>query len=77
MIWPKVFETFRPIVLGARLISVTGKLQNESDVIHVVADRLDDLTPLLKRLSEEPALLDEFTPAANVHTVMPKGRNFH
>jgi error-prone DNA polymerase len=77
IVWPKVFETFRPIVLGARLISVTGKLQNESDVIHVVADRIDDLTPLLKRLSEEPALLDEFTPAANVHTVMPKGRNFH
>ena len=54
IVWPKVFEIFRPLVLGARLISVTGKLQNESSVIHVVADRIDNLTPLLKRLSEEP-----------------------
>ena len=37
IVWPRVFESFRPIVLGARLISVTGKLQNEYGVIHVVA----------------------------------------
>jgi error-prone DNA polymerase len=77
IVWPKVFETFRPVVLGARLISVTGKLQNESSVIHVVADRIDDLTPLLERLSEEPALTDEPASAADVHAVMPRGRNFH
>lgn len=53
IVWPRTFEAFRPVVLGARLISVTGKLQNESDVIHVVADRLDDLTPLLRRLSTQ------------------------
>jgi len=38
-------------VLGARLVSVTGKLQSESGVIHVVAERVEDLTPLLSRLS--------------------------
>jgi error-prone DNA polymerase len=47
-----VYETFRPVVLGARLVSVTGKLQNAKGVIHVVANRVDDLTPLLGRLSE-------------------------
>ncbi|MBV9970857.1 MAG: error-prone DNA polymerase, partial [Xanthobacteraceae bacterium] len=52
IVWPQVFETFRPTVLGARLVAVTGKLQNEFGVIHVVAERLDDLTPLLKRLAE-------------------------
>jgi error-prone DNA polymerase len=52
IVWPQVFETFRPIVLGARLVSVTGKLQNEFGVIHVIAERLDDLTPLLNRLAE-------------------------
>src|SRR5260370_42293587 len=52
IVWPKIFETFRPIVLGARLISVTGKLQNESGVIHVVAERVEDLTALLRRLSQ-------------------------
>ena len=29
IVWPKVFEAFRPVVLGARLISVTGELQND------------------------------------------------
>ncbi len=114
IVWPKIFETFRPIVLGARLISITGKLQNECGVIHVVAERLDDLSSLLKRLAEDadcvqalancdevkrpipesrlpprtaaalptdineaPALVEEFTPAATVRAVMPKGRNFH
>src|SRR5215471_9526616 len=53
IVWPKIFETFRPVVLGTRLVSVTGMLQNEAGVIHVVADRLDDLSPLLHRLSDQ------------------------
>ena len=55
IIWPRVFETFRPVVLGSRLISVTGKLQNDSGVIHVVAEHMEDLSPLLPRLSEDTA----------------------
>jgi error-prone DNA polymerase len=52
IVWPKVFETFRPVVLGARLVAITGKLQNERSVIHVVANHIEDLTPLLRRFSE-------------------------
>jgi error-prone DNA polymerase len=70
IVWPQVFEAFRPVVLGARLISVTGKLQNASNVIHVVADEVKDLTPLLRRLSEDTVL-------TSADAVMPKGRNFH
>ena len=51
ILWPRVFESWRPIVLGARLISVTGELQNEKGVIHIVARAFEDLTPLLSRLS--------------------------
>ena len=40
-------------MLGARYIAVTGEMQKESDVIHVVAHRLDDLTPLLARLTQD------------------------
>ena len=58
IVWPQVFETFRPIVLGARLVSVTGKLQNEFGVIHVIAERLDDLTPLLRRLAEATGCIE-------------------
>ncbi len=52
IVWPKIFERFRPIVLGARLMRVTGKLQSEQSVIHVVAEKLEDLTPLLSLLSD-------------------------
>src|SRR5262249_48647238 len=42
-----------PIVLGARYVAVTGELQQESGVIHIVAGKLDDLTSLLARLTED------------------------
>jgi error-prone DNA polymerase len=74
IVWPPVFETFRPVVLGARLVSVTGRLQNEYGVIHVVADRIDDLTPLLRQLA---APADPVGPLVSTAAVMPKGRNFH
>ena len=53
IVWPKSFERFRPIVLGARYVAVSGELQQESGVIHVVARRIEDLTPLLARLTED------------------------
>jgi error-prone DNA polymerase len=51
IVWPKVFEALRPIVIGARFIALTGRLQNEADVIHIVVERAEDLTPLLGLLS--------------------------
>ncbi len=53
IVWPKVFERYRALVLGSRLVRVTGKLQNEMGVIHVVADRVEDLTPLLAEIETE------------------------
>ncbi|MER8658595.1 error-prone DNA polymerase [Mesorhizobium sp. M0847] len=77
--WERTFTRFRPIVMGARFVKVTGKLQSESDVIHIVAEKIEDLTPWLT------VLLEEMTPAARpdiatlsdkAERVMPKGRNF-
>ncbi|MDB5596701.1 MAG: dnaE [Hyphomicrobiales bacterium] len=51
IVWPKVFETQRAIVIGARFVAITGRLQNEADVIHVVAEEFEDLTPMLGLLS--------------------------
>jgi error-prone DNA polymerase len=62
IIWPRKFEQYRPIVMGARLVSVTGVLQNEKGVIHIVADRFEDLTPLLGRLSEHGNRIDTIMP---------------
>ncbi len=55
IVWPKMFERYRPIVLGARLIRVTGRLQSESGVIHIVAERVEDLSPWLAALADGAA----------------------
>ncbi|BCG99006.1 DNA polymerase III subunit alpha [Mesorhizobium loti] len=51
--WERTFTRFRPIVMGARFVKVTGKLQSESGVIHIVAEKIEDLTPWLTVLLEK------------------------
>src|SRR5258708_8165145 len=83
IVWPKTFERFRPVIMGARYVAVSGELQQESGVIHVVAARLDDLTSLLARLTEDappispPARADavQRPPAENVHSLTRGRRN--
>jgi error-prone DNA polymerase len=82
IVWPKIFERFRPVVLGARFLKVTGRLQSEAGVIHLVAEWLEDLSPLLARLSDESlgtngiARADEVRRPVDEHRqkVKPKSR---
>jgi DNA polymerase III alpha subunit len=66
IVWPKVFERVRPVVLSARYVAVAGRVQEESGVIHVVADELEDLTMLLARLADQGANIDSLTRADEV-----------
>ena len=52
IVWPKIFERVRPAVLGARFVTIAGRMQKEAEVIHVVAEEIDDLTVLLARLAQ-------------------------
>ncbi|MDX1730387.1 MAG: OB-fold nucleic acid binding domain-containing protein, partial [Aurantimonas coralicida] len=58
IVWPKVFESHRALVLGARFVKVTGRMQSEHGVIHVVAQTIEDLTPLLMRIADGGATTD-------------------
>lgn len=62
ILWPRTFERFRPIIMGSRLIAVTGVVQNEKGVIHIVGEHFENLTPLLLRLSEEAKHIDPSLP---------------
>ena len=53
IVWPKIFEAQRAIVIGARLIAITGRVQNEAGVVHLVAEECEDLTPMLALLSRQ------------------------
>ncbi|MBI1202962.1 MAG: DNA polymerase III subunit alpha [Rhodopseudomonas sp.] len=66
IVWPKIFERVRPIVLGARYVKVSGRVQSESGVIHVVADQLEDLTVWLAKLAEQGADIDGLARADEV-----------
>ncbi len=71
IVWPKVFERLRAIVLGARLVAVTGKLQSEQGVIHIVAERMNDLTSMLGLLSETGPTIGALARADEAHRTEP------
>jgi error-prone DNA polymerase len=95
VVWPDVFKKQRKIVMGARLIAVHGLIQRDPDsnVIHVVARRLEDHTHMLRHLSEEmmPSTLNQGDgagaqgslgrPPPGRHPrdveIIPKSRDFH
>jgi error-prone DNA polymerase len=56
IIWPQIFERYRRQVLASSLMRVEGRLQREGLVVHVIADRIDDLSQLLRDLGsrDEP-----------------------
>ncbi len=62
IVWRAVFERFRTEVLGARLCAVEGRIQNEHGIVHVIAERLYDFSPLLARLSGD-SLREAVAPA--------------
>ncbi|MFL5002849.1 MAG: error-prone DNA polymerase [Xanthobacteraceae bacterium] len=87
VLWPNRFEQFRAVVMTARLLAATGTLQREGRVIHVIAERLTDLTSSLRRLRDhaiDPKLLDGAMSRADefrrepreLKDAMPEGRNF-
>ena len=51
IVWERVATAQRAALLESRLLEVRGKLQREGDVLHVVAQRLTDLSGLLGDLS--------------------------
>ena len=66
IVWPKAFERLRALVIGARFVAVTGKLQNEAGVIHVIAERMEDWTPTLGQLSDEGRCIETLAHADEV-----------
>jgi len=50
VVWAKIYERFRRAVIAGRLLRVTGRLQREAGVVHVVAELIEDLSPMLDRL---------------------------
>jgi len=76
------------VLLDSRLLSVTGRLQREGLVTHIVAETLVDRSAELRRLSYVDGGFEKTVARADfvrypgrdqreVQEVMPSGRNFH
>lgn len=47
IVWQRIFDAHRRIAMGAAMVGVKGRLQREGEVIHVLAETLEDMTALL------------------------------
>ena len=52
VVWPKVMERYRKVIMTARLIEVRGTIQRHEDIIHIVATHLEDRNAWLGQLTE-------------------------
>jgi error-prone DNA polymerase len=52
VVWPKLFERRRRVVLGASMMAINGRIQREGDVVHLVAQQLFDLSGDLSGLAD-------------------------
>ncbi len=77
VVWPKVFERNRRIVMTAQFLQVRGRIEREGLVIHVVADELIDLTHELKRLGDGTAGMPKTYKEVREGSWKPKSRDFH
>jgi error-prone DNA polymerase len=85
VLWPPVALAFRREVMTARLLLVGGRVQKSAEGIgHLVAERLDDWSDELRRLTDDPfspplARADEVDGSRHPREirVVPKARDFH
>ena len=52
ILWPDRFAKQRRLVLSAGMVACHGRVQREGEVVHVITDRLEDLSDLLRSVGE-------------------------
>jgi error-prone DNA polymerase len=55
VIWPKLYERQRRVILSARMLAVHGRIQREGEVVHLVAHRVSDLSEALASVGHRDA----------------------
>ena len=55
VIWPPIFDYYRRILIGAKVLCVSGELQREGIVTHIIAKHLIDLSKELSALTDYAA----------------------
>ena len=50
IVWRHIYERFRRAVIAGRMLRVTGRLQRAHSVTHVLAEQIEDISPMLDTL---------------------------
>lgn len=50
IVWRKLYERFRRAVISGRMLRVTGRLQRDSGVTHIIAEEVVDISHMLDGL---------------------------
>jgi error-prone DNA polymerase len=50
VVWKKVYETFHKVVITGRLVGVTGRIERDGPITHVIAELAEDVLHLLATL---------------------------
>jgi error-prone DNA polymerase len=60
VLWQDLFTRYRPVVMGSRMMLVTGKVQKAEGVVHLIGEHLEDISGDLHDLSEPPLPKNQF-----------------
>ncbi len=52
IVWPSIFERQRRLILASSTMAAHGKVQKEGGIIHVIVEKLVDLSDLLRQVGE-------------------------
>lgn len=50
VVWKSLYEKFRRAVIAGRLLRITGKMERQGGVEHIIADVIEDISPMLDEL---------------------------
>ena len=83
VIWPRLYERQRSVILSAGMMAVHGRIQREGEVVHLVAYHLTDLSEALASVGDRDLIFplphgrgDEFhhvSPGIDPRNLPPKG----
>jgi error-prone DNA polymerase len=88
VVWSSLLDRFRRAVMASSLLLVRGRMQRSSEgIVHVIAERLDDRSAMMARITEAPASgpagrAGEVQPLRSPghprqERVFPRSRDFH
>ncbi len=75
VVWQKVFEQYRRVILSSSMIAVKGRIQREGEVVHLVAHRIVDLSRDLASVGRRDISVPA-QPSVNPHGLAGSGPSY-